>query len=242
MRRLIRPTLTSKTLKVLSKRTASVTASANQPEKAAKLWCSRKNKSFSEIKEKLASACSGRVRCMYCEDSEATDIEHFYPKSSYPLKAFDWVNYLLACSNCNSNYKRTQFPLSATGAPELLNPFDDEPFDHFELSPSTGKLVALTTRAKVSVGVFGLDRQTLEDGRKDAWITLCALVAKYNDLTPANDPQFSFAIVEAIRRTSFSCVARFMHKYFAAGTLGTVAPASVISSLDQNPELLALIS
>lgn len=242
MRKLVRPALSERARRVLAKRTESVRTSSDQPARAAALWRCRTNKTFDEIREKLSTTCTGRVRCMYCEDSEATDIEHFYPKSVYPLRAFEWANYLLACSNCNSNYKRTQFPLSVGMLPELINPLDEDPFDHFDLSPSTGRLVPLTDRAQASIGVFGLDRQTLEDGRKDTWVALCALITRYAALTTASEPGSSQAIIEAIKRTSFSCVGRFMHKYFVVGTLPGVAPNDVIESLRGNPELISLIS
>lgn len=47
--------------------------------------------------------------CCYCERNEGNDDEHIFPKSAYPERAFDWDNFLLACQNCNSNYKRNQF-------------------------------------------------------------------------------------------------------------------------------------
>lgn len=58
----------------------------------------------------LAEMAPGHERCMYCGDSQGTDIDHFEPKSLTPLRTFDWFNHLLACSYCNSNQKRNLYP------------------------------------------------------------------------------------------------------------------------------------
>ena len=57
----------------------------------------------------------GVQRCMYCLDSLGTDIDHFEPKSRRPLRTFCWHNHLLACSRCNSNYKREEYPCDGFG-------------------------------------------------------------------------------------------------------------------------------
>lgn len=49
--------------------------------------------------------CIGIEICNYCEQSEASDIEHILPKSLFPNKAFVWDNYLLACKKCNTTHK-----------------------------------------------------------------------------------------------------------------------------------------
>ena len=55
--------------------------------------------------------CVGVEICVYCENNEATDIEHIYPKKLYPEKAFTWENYLLACNKCNSHHKSDKFQI-----------------------------------------------------------------------------------------------------------------------------------
>lgn len=56
-------------------------------------------------------------RCMYCGDNQGTDVDHFEPLSLAPLRTFDWPNHLLACSLCNSHYKRHLFPCDEDGRP-----------------------------------------------------------------------------------------------------------------------------
>ena len=60
---------------------------------------------FKEIKKGLEAMCVSVKACNYCEGNEANDIEHIYPKSFFPEKAFVWNNYLLACKQCNTGYK-----------------------------------------------------------------------------------------------------------------------------------------
>lgn len=61
----------------------------------------RRNPTFAAVRSALRSLCRGPGRCMYCEDSAADEIEHFYPKSLYPEHTFVWANYLYSCGPCN---------------------------------------------------------------------------------------------------------------------------------------------
>ncbi|HEY5959684.1 MAG TPA: hypothetical protein VIV60_24180, partial [Polyangiaceae bacterium] len=143
---------------------------------------SRRNgqKAFEEVRSCLNQMAPGRARCMYCEDSHGTDIEHFWPKSGYPQWAFSWNNYLLACSECNSNNKRTQMPTDASGAALLLDPTCDETLDHFDFVPETGYLVPRTERGQVTAEVLGLNRrQVLRDGRMHTWTALSEMLRGY---------------------------------------------------------------
>ncbi len=81
-----------------------------------------------------------RSRCYYCGDSRGTDAEHFWPKRKYPQRAFRWCNLLLACAGCNRQ-KGEQFPLDQSGAPLLIDPTKDDPWDHLFYDVTTGQLV-----------------------------------------------------------------------------------------------------
>lgn len=79
-------------------------------DRAGTLWDSKTGSqagahAFSEVKSTLISMCIGVEICNYCEQSEASDIEHILPKSLFPNKAFVWDNYLLACKKCNTTHK-----------------------------------------------------------------------------------------------------------------------------------------
>jgi hypothetical protein len=68
------------------------------------------HKERQKVRSYLSRMAVGIQRCMYCGDSLGTDIDHFEPIVLRPSRAFDWLNHLLACSSCNSNYKRDKFP------------------------------------------------------------------------------------------------------------------------------------
>jgi uncharacterized protein (TIGR02646 family) len=131
----------------------------------------------------------GIENCMYCEYGEANDIEHFWPKSQYPHKAYEWPNLLLACSNCNSNHKRDQFPVDAAGNSLLIDPTAEDPREHLEFLPLSGKYEAITPKGEQSILVFGLARETLERARQDAWIRLQALLIAYAVVRQAEELQ-----------------------------------------------------
>lgn len=172
MRKLKRLDLSQGAQSFLELRTKTISAKAHpseRAEEAKRLWDLKKNKAFKEIRETLCIMASGIERCMYCEDSAGTDIEHFWPKSIFPLQAFKWENYLLACSSCNSNSKRTEFPLDRSGQPLLINPLEEEPRHHIAFSPSTGKYSELTDKGHESIRIYGLNRNILIIGRCDAW-------------------------------------------------------------------------
>lgn len=76
---------------------------------AKSLWETKGGKigkvAFGEIKNILETMCVSINTCNYCEQSEAGDIEHIYPKSFFPESAFIWTNYLFACKQCNTGLK-----------------------------------------------------------------------------------------------------------------------------------------
>jgi len=103
---------------------------------------------------------------MYCLDNLGTDIDHFEPKALAPLRTFDWLNHLLACSFCNSNAKREEYPCDeVTGESLLIDPTVDDPADHLKLLPASGKYRAITAKGCHSIRVFDLNREDLRLGR-----------------------------------------------------------------------------
>lgn len=99
------------------------------------------------------------AKCCYCEqqvEGKYDDVEHFRPKAGaergpgfpttgYWWLAWTWANLLLACKSCNSEFKRTLFPLAPGSvvlvaqqqppggeAPLLLDPASEDPIDHIQ--------------------------------------------------------------------------------------------------------------
>ncbi len=174
---------------------------------------------------------------MYCEDSEGTDIDHFHPKSAFPARAFDWTNYLLGCSRCNSNFKRNQFPVDPAGNPLLIDPTRDDPTVHLLLVPDTGDFVPLTPKGVESIRVFGLDRQTLQLGRRNAWTTLNVLLEKFADAKRTLDVGQAGAIETAVRQHPFSSTLVHLLAISRKPGSGTALPPETEAALLAAPEI-----
>jgi uncharacterized protein (TIGR02646 family) len=65
-------------------------------------------------------AMHGRV-CAYCQcdlpPNDPGDVEHFRPKLEYWWLAYEFRNYLLSCSRCNRNCKKSDFPRPSGSGP-----------------------------------------------------------------------------------------------------------------------------
>lgn len=180
---------------------------------------------------------SGIERCAYCEDSEGTAIDHFWPKNVYPERAFDWLNYLLVCSTCNSRYKRDQFPLDERGLPLLLNPTAEEPLEHLTFT-SDGKLLAETPKGDWSIQVYGLNRGGLWLGRKDAWVAIQCLVIAYAEALQAGDPAWASALEQSVRNNRFSGVFAALMKIAQGLDADLIIRPEFLAAIRHHPEIL----
>jgi hypothetical protein len=119
------------------------------------------------------------------------------PHPGYFWLAYDWKNLFLACRKCNSPYKDketgriygkgTRFPVAdkfwASGPSEIerehplfINPFFQNPEEHFEFVPETGELVAKTPEAEACLNLLNLNRPRLADLRKQTYEGVVARV------------------------------------------------------------------
>ncbi len=73
-----------------------------------------KAEAFQEVRQTLALMCVGPIRCAYCEDSLADEVEHIQPKNFFPEHVFAWENYLFACGPCNAP-KGSRYGVVANG-------------------------------------------------------------------------------------------------------------------------------
>jgi len=98
-------------------------------DRAKKSWDGKKGSNdgeiaFTEIVGKLKDMNVGKGICNYCENDSSIDIEHIFPKSFYPEKAFQWSNYLLSCKKCNMYHKNDDFavfdPIGSTNKHDLV--------------------------------------------------------------------------------------------------------------------------
>ncbi len=99
----------------------------------------------------------------------------------------------MACTVCNSGFKRDQFPLMDGCSLEenrdepcllddsddntLINPCVDEPKDFFDFNDEWIVCKGNNIRARYTRDICGLNREDLRDERKK-WLTLVELAAK----------------------------------------------------------------
>lgn len=221
MRAVNRRPLSATTLTELHALTNTVIQDPDPAARAKSLWSQQGTKArqaaFDEVKATLRAMAGGRDRCMYCEDNEGTDIEHFWPKQGWPQRAFDWENYLWACGHCNSNFKRALFPLTG-GLPDLIDPSEaqDDPKNHLLLLPSSGEYQPKqgSHRGKKSIEVFDLNGtrtgRRLPEGRKGTLLKLSLLVLEFDRAFTAGESKMAEDAREAILGEPFCAVWRYL--------------------------------
>jgi uncharacterized protein (TIGR02646 family) len=224
-------------VEALGKLQAQIDAAADKPNKAKSLWRSGRAE-LKPVRDMLDDMSLGRSRCMYCEDNEGIDIEHFWPKSRFPERTFVWENHLLACPQCNSNYKRTRFPRHVdTGEPLLLDPSVDNPAEHLVLTLTDGRFVANTAKGTFSGHVFRLNRETLKSGRRDAWTKLRELLPVYSALRRRDEDARADLVEQAIKNESFSAVRQAVVRIAASPAADVLLPQDVRDALEDQPEI-----
>lgn len=191
MRQVSREPLSEAALSLLCRRTCQIADAGKRhqtigarcqarKQEADRLWDQEKTKAFDEIDTVLRRMAPGNELCMYCEHSTGSDIDHFWPKEKYPARAYTWENYLWSCSICNTHFKGTHFPRDEHGEPLLINPAEEDPRDHLELSPTTGKLLGKTPKGEKTRIVLGFHKRGyLDEARRDAFRGIQKLVIDY---------------------------------------------------------------
>ncbi|MFM7199802.1 MAG: HNH endonuclease [Myxococcota bacterium] len=120
-----------------------------------------------------AEQAEGCHFCMYCECNEGAQIDHFWPKATFPAKVFEWDNLFLACDICNRGKSKT-FPLQ-DGRPMLLNPVDSDPHPELPYDLPEGRYddEQATPRGTITLKTFALNRDFLIQARKKEWKDVC---------------------------------------------------------------------
>lgn len=127
--------------------------------------------------------------------------------TGYWWLAFEWENYLLACSTCNRTWKSDFFPVA--GAPEdrsrpaedndetplLLNPFDDDPGAHLGYHVD-GTIHAKTPRGLATIETVGLWRPSLVNQRRKILRKVEARIREMNEGTPQQVRESVRAIID----------------------------------------------
>ncbi len=186
------------------------------------------NKTFREVRKTLRDMCGGVLRCMYCEDSLADQVEHFRPKALYPDAVFRWSNYLLICGLCNrlksSRFlvlepdsgqvlqisRRQSEPVTPppNGRAALVSPRRENPLDLLQLDligtfrflPRLDLSSVDQERAAKSIEILGLNRRdNLPRARRDQFQAYLALLHRYGEKMRADaTPAALLRVKEAI--------------------------------------------
>lgn len=187
---------------------------ASRVAAAKRRWESTKKSEgpFAEVKTALDAMCWGHRRCVYCEDSLADEIEHFWPKDLYPDRVFAWENYLYACGPCNgpkgnafailppgsvtsvevARKKGDPVVAPITGDSALLDPRRDDPLDYLELDlfetfrfrERSGIPSREKERARYTIVTLGLNaRSSVIEARRTAYDGLLTALERVVELT-----------------------------------------------------------
>ena len=86
---------------VLRSQSAMITSAPSYSDRllAAARWTPSR---LGTLVAKLHAALPRGDRCVYCEDSRGTDVDHVRPKTLHPDLTYAWHNLVPACGTCNS--------------------------------------------------------------------------------------------------------------------------------------------
>jgi len=162
------------------------------------------------LRETLGRMAPGLERCMYCGDNQGTDIDHHEPMSRNPLRTFDWLNHLLACSLCNSHCKGDRYPVDAEGAALLIDPTVDDPFEHMTLALRTGGYVEITEKGDHTIRTCRLNREILTKGRVNARAVFTIWLRNLAAAGDRGDDVATAEVVQLIHEQPFADVCQSM--------------------------------
>lgn len=123
---------------------------------------------FRVVRERLEAMCYGVVRCVYCEDSMADEVEHIWPKDLYPEFVFVWANYVFACGPCNGR-KNNHFAVFAVATGQFTE-VTRKP-RALIVPPTPGRMVFIDPCREDGLTMMELDFETgelLPRGRKNS--------------------------------------------------------------------------
>ncbi|MEV0394529.1 HNH endonuclease [Polymorphospora rubra] len=217
---------------------------AQRVARAREMWKATtvRNTVRQPLREVLAEMSPGREHCMYCGDNHGTDVDHFEPVSRNPLRTFDWLNHLLACSTCNSHGKRDAFPLDDAGRPLLIDPTTEDPFEHLFLSLTVGIYSPLTPKDGATIEVCGLNRPLLARGRMQALRVVILCLERWRSAHTTGDRPSMDEAVLTVREQPFADVCQAMlRQAVAPGAANAFSLPAPLLPLLRSPELRAAL-
>ncbi|WP_447885207.1 HNH endonuclease [Serratia fonticola] len=109
----------------------------------------------------LKATCFGK--CAYCEKSvngngSYMEVDHFRCKDLHDDLVLEWDNFIPACKQCNTKKGKTD-----VDAYPIVNPYEDEPNEHFIYHSL--RILGVTDKGKMNVELFGYNLRDV-DARK----------------------------------------------------------------------------
>lgn len=178
-------------------------------ELAKQLFSGKSRILFARVRAALQVAAGDLVRCGYCEDSCADEVEHVWPKNYFPGRTFDHANYLFACGVCNPA-KNDKFSVRHAGAwldlpaqrkmfgfveppstdARFIDPLAETPLDFlwldilektFMVVPIHDQGTLEHDRAEFTINVLRLNREFLVEARRNAYTGFRDRIHRYVD-------------------------------------------------------------
>jgi len=123
-----------------------------------------------EIKEAVFSSSDNK--CCFCESkleeiNGYPEIEHFKPKSIYPVNCFEWENLMPICRNCNGS-KKNHDPICEP----IINPYIDNPEEFLEFKNLKIRALNADLKGKKTIEVCNLNRLSLLEKRSKLLLEL----------------------------------------------------------------------
>ncbi|WP_373032388.1 AAA family ATPase [Sulfurovum sp.] len=150
-----------------------------RPKFSYRVWSNNK------VKETLQNLFNGK--CAFCETPlvGGSDITHFWPKSLYWERAYDWDNLFLSCPTCN-RAKGGRAPTSlgkdyGIDGAIILNPCEDN-IDKELKCLKNGLFEGLTFKGINTINFFGLNRSDLVKERFRAYDSTASLMQQITKL------------------------------------------------------------
>ncbi|MEU4950680.1 HNH endonuclease [Streptomyces lavendulae] len=178
MIKLVRPRLPSELESSLLRLTQELagTPIADRSEHSDRMWDRKtvRRDVYAPVKDVLEAMAPGLDCCMYCGNHMADTVDHFVPKSRCSLRTFHWPNLLLACSTCNSRFKRDQHKGDGLVGSLLVDPARDDPIEHLDLGLDSGMYRAVegSKKGQWTIDVCGLNAGKRPRARERAWRSL----------------------------------------------------------------------
>lgn len=159
---------------------------------------------YPPVLSRLKEMAPGIDCCMYCGQGLADTVDHYVPMDADPARAFSWLNYLLACSACNSRFKRQLHAVDALGVPLLIDPTVDDPFRHIHLVLSTGEYLGISDRGEYTIATVGLNEDKRPEARCHALSVMALVIDKWWSATSSGN-RSGVATAISVLGTSRSC-------------------------------------